>query len=366
MNWYELADSSKIISPALLVYPERVEKNVVHMLHMAKQPKRLRPHIKTHKMMEIIELQLAMDIYKFKCATLAEAELLARAGAKDVLLAMQPVSAQLAKFIDIINAYPGTVFSTLVDSQETLINFKEAAKDHEMKLALWLDVNNGMNRTGIAPGKEAKNLCRSIADEPLLDFKGLHVYDGHNHQEDPAERAIACERDFQAVNQLIADLESEGFKVPKIIAGGTPTFPIHAGNNELELSPGTTVLWDAGYAGKFNDLNFLTAAVLLTRIISKPAKNILCFDLGHKSVASEMSFPRVQFLGDHNFEQISQSEEHLVVKCQNSDLYHLGDPFYAVPIHICPTVPKYAEALTVVDHKITGSWIVAARDHILN
>ncbi len=365
-NWYELIDSSKVISPSLLVYPERIQQNAALMLRIAKKPERLRPHIKTHKMLEIIQLQLKLGIYKFKCSTLAEAQLLAIAGAKDILLAMQPVSIQIEIFVELMGTFPETKFSTLVDSEESKKNLKEVALAKDIVFALWLDINNGMNRTGIVPGEEAKKLYKSIKNDPFLDAKGLHVYDGHIHDSDPIQRAIVCEKDFAAVSNLKTELELEGYTIPVIIAGGTPTFPIHEKRENVELSPGTPLLWDEGYARNYTDLTFLRAAVLLTRIVSKPGKNLLCLDLGHKSVASEMSLPRVEFLGDHDFEQISQSEEHLVVKCMNSELYHLGQTLYATPIHICPTVSKYPEALTVENHEITGTWAVAARDHTLH
>jgi len=365
LNWYELKNDEGTISPALLVYPERVEKNIVHMIHTAGQTERLRPHIKTHKMREVIELQMMMGIDKFKCATLAEAELLAITGAEDVLLAIQPVAAQLNKYLEMILKYPRTAFSTLVDNPKSLDQMTSGAREHSISLSLWVDINNGMNRTGITPGEEAKRLVLDICKNPSLILKGLHVYDGHIRTSDPVERARDCENDFKPVEEFINDLKTEGLHPPKLIAGGTPTFPVHAQRKGVELSPGTPLLWDAGYASHFRDLKFLNAAVLLTRIISKPARNMLCFDLGHKSVASEMGFPRVVFLGDHQFEQISHSEEHLVVKCKNGDDYTVGQTFYAIPVHICPTVSKYAEALTVQNHEISGSWTVAARDHLL-
>ena len=77
LNWYKLEEEDALISPSLLVYPDRVIKNAEHMIKMVKNPERLRPHIKTHKMAEIIEIQMKMGIQKFKCATIAEAELLA-------------------------------------------------------------------------------------------------------------------------------------------------------------------------------------------------------------------------------------------------------------------------------------------------
>ena len=222
-----------------------------------------------------------------------------------------------------------------------------------------------MNRTGIIPGKRAANLYRSMADDPEIILRGMHLYDGHIHDSDPALRKQICDKDFKAVSDLQKEIESSGYRISALIAGGTPTFPIHAQRKHTELSPGTVLLWDAGYGEKFKDLTFDFAAVVASRIVSKPADNLLCFDLGHKSVASEMPLPRVRFLGEHDFEQISQSEEHLVVKCPDNALYGIGDICYAVPVHICPTVSKYPKALTVEKNKITGSWAVAARDHVM-
>ena len=362
-RWYELSEKSQVSSPALLVDPKRIQYNAELMLKLAKDKDRLRPHIKTHKMAEIIKIQLNLGISKFKCATLAEAKLLAETDAPDVLLAMQPVAVHLNNYVDLIEKYPKTKFSTLIDNKQTLLDFKKGAMAKNLSLALWLDINNGMNRTGIQPGKEAEELYISIDQEPLLDLKGLHVYDGHIHTSDPIQRAIECDTDFESVNALKKSLESAGYAVPTIVAGGSPTFTIHSKRKEVELSPGTPLLWDEGYGSNYKDLEFLHAAVLVTRIISKPGKDLLCFDLGHKSVASEMKLPRVRFLGNHDFEQISQSEEHLVVKCEKSEAYKIGEICYAIPVHICPTVSKYPEVLTVENHKISGSWKVSARDH---
>jgi D-serine deaminase-like pyridoxal phosphate-dependent protein len=366
LNWYELQDEDALISPSLLVYPDRITKNAEVMIKMTKNLKRLRPHIKTHKMAEIIEIQINMGIDKFKCATLAEAELLAMCKANDVVLAMQPVSIDIERLSKLIEKYPNTIFSTLVDNEYSLQSLKTTFSKRKIKLQLWLDINNGMNRTGISPGAEAQNLYKTMADDPQVILRGLHVYDGHIHTSDPLKRQAECDNDYAAVLDMINELELTGYFVNKTIAGGTPTYPIHEKRENVELSPGTSLLWDEGYGSNYTDMNFIPAAVLLTRIVSKPGDNLLCFDLGHKSVASEMPLPRVRFLGDHQFKQVSQSEEHLVVKCKNAAQYNIGDAFYAIPIHICPTVAKYPKVRVVENHKISGSWPVLARDQELN
>lgn len=207
------------------------------------------------------------------------------------------------------------------------------------------------------------DLYKTIDASPNLIAKGLHVYDGHIHEPDLNLRKKACDEAFKPVINLKRDIENSGIEIETIVAGGTPTFPIHSMRKDVEISPGTPILWDAGYGEAFKDLKFLHAAVLLTRIVSKPEENLICFDLGHKSVASEMNLPRVQFLGHANFKQVSQSEEHLVVQSDDHEKYDMGAVFYALPIHICPTVVKYKNVFTISNGEIIGSWMIAARDY---
>ena len=333
------------------------------MIDIAGGTEFLRPHIKTYKIAEIIQLQLKHGIQKFKCATITEAELLAESGVKDVLLAIQPVGANIDRFLKLIGAYLDVQFSTLVDNHKTLKEINALALAKDVMVSLFLDVNNGMNRTGIWPGDKALQLYKDIASSSNVTVKGLHVYDGHIRESNFDERKKQCDAAFELVLQLKNDIEKSGLKIDAIVAGGTPTFPIHSKRKDVVVSPGTPLLWDQGYANLFPELPFLPAAVLLTRIISKPNTNLICFDLGHKSVASEMQFPRVQFLNLDNCKQISHSEEHLVVECDAADNYQTGDICYAIPFHICPTVTKYKEVLTVDNGTISRTWNIAARDH---
>jgi D-serine deaminase-like pyridoxal phosphate-dependent protein len=366
LKWYELKDDKELVSPALLIYPDRVKTNAKTMIQVAKDPQRLWPHIKTHKMAEIVDIQKASGIDKYKCATLTEAELLSKCRVKEILLAMQPVSINIKRLCDLMEKYPETTYSTLVDCEFSFRVLKEEGAKRNLRPNIWIDINNGMNRTGIKPGDEAKKLYKWIADDPEFNLRGLHVYDGHIRDSELSKRQEKCDKDFSLISQMKNELERDGYMVKEIIAGGSPSFPVHALRDKTALSPGTCLLWDAGYGSKFPDMNFIPAAVLFTRIISKPDKDLLCFDLGHKSVASEMSFPRVKFLGNHSFEQVSQSEEHLVVKCKDTDKYTIGEGFYALPMHICPTVAKYPKAITVENNSISGQWKVAARDHLMN
>src|SRR5690554_6130220 len=365
-KWYTLTDAEDIITPCLVVYPDRIEKNIRTMIAMAGGTQYLRPHIKTHKMAEVVRLQRKHGIDKFKCATIAEAELLGICGAKDILLAMQPVGANIDRFLKLIKAYPESTFSTLVDNQDIAGQMADIAQRTNLQLRLWLDINNGMDRTGIRPGKQALELYKWMYHNPQIIVAGLHIYDVHIRDRDLSERQKACDKDFAAVLDLKKSLTQAGITVPMIVAGGSPTFPIHLKRSGVETSPGTTLLWDAGYGAAFRDMDLLPAAVLLTRVVSKPNKGLVCFDLGHKWVAPEMNLPRVSFLEVEGCHQVGQSEEHLVISCNNENRFKVGDLAYAIPVHICPTVAKYDSVLTVVAGEVTDSWKVAARNQKIN
>ncbi len=363
--WYSVTKTETLISPSLLVYPERISYNINTMLRMAGGPENLRPHIKTHKNAEIIGMQLQKGITKFKCATIAEAELLANCGAPDILLAMQPVGANQERLIKLIKAYPIITFATLVDNLVTAGELGKLAEKDNISLRLYIDLNVGMHRTGIAPGKEVLKLYTAITEHPNLESMGLHTYDGHLRNPDVAIRQVECDKAFNTVLDLKNEILKAGLPAPILVAGGSPTFPFHCKRDNVIASPGTTLLWDAGYGGLFPEMDFLPAAILFTRIISKPKTGILCFDLGHKSIAPEMDFPRVKFLTLEHEKQIKQSEEHLVVEYDNLKIHNIGDEHYAIPMHICPTVAKYDSMLVVENGVVTKEWKVVARNQKL-
>lgn len=362
-DWYTLGDTTDVVSPSLLIYPDRIRKNIRLMIEMTRDASRLRPHIKTHKTAEIVRMQIEMGIDKFKCATIAEAELLGMCGAGDVLLAMQPVGANIPRFGQLIKSFPSTHFSALVDCETVISELSAQAEEDDLKISLFLDLNTGMNRTGIEPGEKALELYQTIWNDSNLNAIGLHSYDGHIRNPNPEERKQACDEAFERVLALRQELKNRDMKVAVLIAGGSPTFPFHAKREEVEASPGTTLLWDERYDSLFEELNFLQAAVLFCRIVSKPEKDLLCLDLGHKSIAPEMDFPRVKIFGFEDCEQLGQSEEHLVIRCKNAGDHEVGKACYAIPMHICPTVAKYPQLSVVKEGNIVAEWKVAARNH---
>lgn len=364
--WYEVVNVQEIFSPSLLIYPDRIERNIEKMIRMAGSVDKLRPHVKTHKMPQVVRLQMKHGINKFKCATISEAEMVARCGVNDILLAMQPVGPNLERFFKLQLSFPKTNISCIADNKEVIMLLSEMAIKTNIEATVWLDINNGMNRTGIAPGKKATDLYKLILRSPKLKAGGLHVYDGHIHDTDFSQRQLKCDDDFNEVIILKNELEKQGNTKINIVAGGTPSFPIHAKREGVECSPGTLLLWDYKSESSYVDMNFMPAAVLLTRIISKPGKDLICLDLGHKAIASEMPQPRLKIYGMENYTIINHNEEHMVISTPEAGEYEVGDHLYGIPWHICPTVDRYDSVYVVTDNVVTGQWNVEARRRIIS
>jgi D-threonine aldolase len=358
-------NAAEIESPALLIYPDRIEENIRRMLKITDGPERLRPHVKTHKMAEVMKIQIDLGITKFKTATIAETEMAAAAGAKDVLFAYQPVGPNVARLLELIHRYPDTKFSAIADDESAIKALDAAAKRASTVIEILLDMDCGQGRSGVEPSAHAARLYRLLASCLKLRPAGLHVYDGHLSMEDPTERAEAVQAAFKPVQEFRQTLLKDGLPVERIVAGGTPTFPMHAARRDVECSPGTCIFWDYQYQTEVPDLQFLYAAVLLTRVVSKPGTGHLCFDIGHKAVASEKPHPRVTLFGLEDVKFVSHSEEHLVAESHRTSDFKVGDVVYGIPRHICPTVALHSEAIVVRNGKADGRWKVTARDRHL-
>ena len=365
-DWMRLDDEPALATPALVLFPERIEQTLRRMITRAGDPARLRPHVKTHKLPALVALQVRLGITRCKCATIAEAEMAAGAGAAEITLAAQPVGPNATRLVELSRAFPAVRFSTVVDDPGALAGLAAAASSGHAPLEVLVDLDVGMARTGIVPGPAAVELYAAIAAAPGLRPGGLHAYDGHLRQRALEERVAAAAPAVARVESLRDALIARGFPVPRVVWGGTPTFPVHARRPGVELSPGTCVLWDAGYGTGLPDLDFLPAAMLLTRVISRPGAGRLCLDLGHKAVASEMPHPRVLFPELPDARAVTHSEEHLVVETARAADFPVGTVLHGIPWHICPTVELHDRVLVARGGRTVERWPVVARARRLN
>jgi D-threonine aldolase len=251
----------------------------------------------------------------------------------------------------------------LIDNAESAKNINSVFNDNP--ISVFIDLNVGMNRTGIKP-EHAFLLFKECYQFTGLNIIGLHAYDGHIHATDLGQRATEASEVAEMVLKVKQEIAELSIQKMQVVLGGSPTFYLHAvHDSHAEVSPGTFVFWDQGYTKMLPDLDFNIAAVIATRVISVINENHICLDLGHKSIAAENPLPRIKFL-DLEAEPIGQSEEHLIVKVPDSKLYTVGQVLYGVPIHICPTVALYEKVRVIENNIFTESWTVFARDKSIN
>ncbi|NJB87703.1 D-serine deaminase-like pyridoxal phosphate-dependent protein [Lewinella marina] len=365
MTWkpdhrYAVPEVDQIDSPALLVFPEVIARNIDRVLEMTatEDGHCLQPHIKTVKCREVAEMALSRGITRFKCSTVSEGELLGAAGARRVLLSYQLSEVKARRWGELRRLYPETEFSSLVDNAATARMLSARFADHP--LPVYVDLNMGMDRTGLPPA-DAVDLLRLLETLPGLELRGFHVYDGHIRDTEEAVRRDRATAVFDEVERLRSSAEAQYGRSLEVVVAGSPNFPFYVGKRNTWVSPGTFFLWDSGYGSSFPEWPFEPAALLLTRVLSVIDGNTLCFDLGSKAVAADPPQPRVYFPGIDQYEIRGQWEEHLVITVPDTSGYEVGQVHWAVPRHVCPTVNLYEELLPVTAGRVGEGWSVAAR-----
>lgn len=360
-NWYEVENISSVATPALLLYPERIRRNLQAMVQRSGDVSRLRPHVKTHKLPQIVRMKRELGIDKFKTATLVETFMVAQAGGRDILWAYQPVGPNPSSFADMIVKFPEVRFSTLLDDLAAAKQLSQAALHANVAVEVYLDLNVGMNRSGIVPGTEALQLYRELDRLPGLRPVGLHAYDGHVRAADMNVRRTEWQAVVEQTLTMVQGIEASGLPTPKIVAGGSSTSWLWLEVPGVEVSAGTMALWDFGQTQTCPESEMIHAAVLAARVISRPRPDMLCLDLGHKAVAAEMPQPRVYWFGLEDAQPVLQSEEHLVLQTPRANSFPVGSVCYGLPHHICPTTALYDEVWTIEQGRAVGRWPVIAR-----
>ncbi|NND07140.1 MAG: D-TA family PLP-dependent enzyme [Saprospiraceae bacterium] len=357
---YQIKNRAGLDSPALLVFPNIVEENIRQAIELLGSADKLRPHVKTVKSIEPIQMAMAAGINQFKCSTIAEAELVALAGAPDVLLCYQLSHPRGLRLRSLRELYPATTFSCLVDNKLSAALTSELFADDPIDVMI--DVNCGMGRTGIR-AEDVSLLYSDIRDLPGIRIVGLHAYDGHIHDQDLEERKDKAAAVTDLVSRVRKQIDDQSLL---LVIGGSPTFHLYADLENVHCSPGTFFLWDAGYGAQYPDLPFVPAALVLTRVLSIVDEHILCLDMGSKAVAPDPPLPRAVFPEVSGVQVEGHYEEHMIVRVDQTSKYRVGDAWLAVPIHICPTVNLYQHFVTIEDGVSSGSWKIIARDRIIS
>lgn len=362
---YRIADTDAILTPALVIYPDAVESNIDATLRLlGGDPDRWRPHVKTAKLGAVMQLLVARGVRHFKCATTLELRTACEAGAEDVLLAYPAMAANARRVREVAGEYPRVMVSVLVESAAQLQQWRGS------RVGIFLDLNPGMNRTGIPQEDTAGivTLAKAIAASGLA-FRGLHYYDGQLGGLEMAERTAAAHRGYDRLLALVTELGRAGTPVQEVITAGTPSFPCTVSYGGFRnppfawrASPGTVVYSDATSLAQLpSELGYRPAAVVVSRVVSHPQPGIVTCDAGHKSVSADAGVPTCAVLGHPELTPASPSEEHLPLKVSGSEVPGEGEILYLVPRHVCPTVNNFDYALLARGGRIEGVEKVSAR-----
>lgn len=361
----ELRD--RLLSPSTIIWLDRVRRNVARVVEaLDGDPSRWRPHVKTTKLPPVWRELVEAGVSHFKCATTREArhllQTLEEVGVEgDILLSHPLVGPNLEALGKLASSFPQSKVSVLVEDPEL-------AGQVPSHLGLFVDVNPGMDRTGI-PASHSHQILE-VARAAGSRLRGLHYYDGHHHQRGET-RLQAVHGGYDQLVDLIGQLLVDGLAVPEVVTAGTPAFLSaiqHQPLRELEhgqhrVSPGTVVFHDARSQEQNPEFGLEPAALVFTRVISRPRDGRVTCDAGSKSIAAEAGDPCAVVLGKPQLVAATPSEEHLPLEVTGGDAPMLGEELLLIPRHVCPTVNLAEEVVLMDGDRFVGVEPVAARAH---
>jgi D-serine deaminase-like pyridoxal phosphate-dependent protein len=369
---YRVSESEELITPAMVVYPEVIASNVDCTLRLlGGNADRWRAHIKTAKLNFTLRMLIDRGLRNFKCATTLELLEACRSGAHDVLIAYPVMGANARRVREIAEEFPQAAISVLAENEEQVQQWRGSSG--ERSVGIFLDINPGMNRTGIEQGHGDRVVAMAHAiTKAGSTFRGLHYYDGQYGSMDDAERSDATHKGYDRLLELVSEVKKNGLDVREVITAGTPTFPCsleYAGFRSADfihrVSPGTIVYNDASSLAVLpSEYGYAPAVFVLSRVVSHPNEATFTCDAGHKAVSADAGVPTCVVVGHPGVTPQSPSEEHLPLKVDaGTNSLHVGDLVYLLPRHICPTVNNFDSAVLVKNGKIQATEKVSARGH---
>jgi D-serine deaminase-like pyridoxal phosphate-dependent protein len=363
---YEIASVGDVMTPALAIYLDIVESNIERTVDLlGGDPERWRPHVKTAKLAAVMERLVAHGVGNFKCAATFELLTVCEAGARDVVVAYPCLGARARRVQQIASQFPDVRISNLVENEDDVELWRGTG------IGVFIDVNPGMNRTGIEQ-HDLQQIIRVVrtVQQAAVSFRGIHYYDGNRREPVLAERTALAHSGYDQLLCVVESLKSRGWVVEEVITSGTPALPCslsYAGFQSAgfihRVSPGTLIYADLNSVAQLPpDWGYRPAAVVLSMIVSHPEEGLVICDAGHKTVSADAGFPNCAVLGHPELIPQRPSEEHLPIRVETGHQPPgRGEIIYLVPRHVCPTVNNFDHALIASKGHLAGVAPVSAR-----
>jgi D-serine deaminase-like pyridoxal phosphate-dependent protein len=348
---------SEVDSPALLLYMDAVERNIDKMAHFFSDREcKLRPHIKTHKLPIIAHRQIEAGAIGITCAKLGEAKIFFDSGIKDILIANEIVGDKKIQRLAHLSGYGDLIIC--VDHFENARDISEAAGRVGRKINVLVEVNVGLNRCGVRPGKPALDLIQKITNLKNLVFRGVMGYEGGLFIEDLEEKKKRCGECNRLLVETKELIEGKGFPVEIVSAGGTNTFyltGIYPGITDIQVGSYATMDAHNAYYG----VDFEQAITVLTSVISRLERGRAVTDAGKKSLSTDEGLPNCEEPGII-VSNVNEEHGHLRIENPDHDL-SVGDKIEIVPSHGCTTIPLYDHYVVIRNDYVESVVEIRAR-----
>jgi len=349
-----LTSFASVDTPALLLDAGALKANIQRMAGFFEgRHSKLRPHFKSHKCTAISKMQMSAGAVGVTCAKLGEADVVADAGIRNILIANQIVGPlKIRRLVELCRSAEPMV---AVDSVDNVKMLSEHASAAGVRIGVLVEVDVGMGRCGVAPGQPALDLARLVATSAGLKFEGLQGYEGHcvdlRDETERTEKTRASLKALVATRRLI---ESSGLRVNIVSGGGTGTYTItgdYEGVDEVQAGSYAAMDWWYG------DIRpeFKQAMSILTTVISRPNPKLIVIDVGRKGVGSEMGSPRLKNMAGTQVASFG-SEEHMTIAVPADSAIRIGDKIEIIPSHGCTTSNLYSEFVVHENGVVTGKW----------
>lgn len=357
---------AELDTPCLLLDLDRMEANIRRwQTAIGEAGVGLRPHVKTHKVPALAQMQLAAGAAGITVAKLAEAEVFAAHGCRDIFVAYSVVGD--AKWRRAATLAQSCTLTLGVDSLEAAQGLSAAARAAGSVVRVRVEVDTGLNRAGVLPAAAAA-LCRAIVDLPGLELDGIFTFRSTSFAGTDGRPAVVLgHEEGTLMVELAEELRAAGLPIRAVSVGSTPTARAAAQvPGVTEVRPGTYIFNDYMTAAAGHVSYEEIALSILCTVVSRPAADLATVDGGSKTFCGDVVPARLNLPGyaravgmEAHLERMS--EEHGVVRLGPDVNPRIGERIAFYPIHVCTTVNLADELIGVRDGRVAQVWPILAR-----
>ena len=354
-------------TPALIIDTDILDLNINRIIEIVSAAgSRLRPHIKTHRMLEVAHRQIAAGASGICCAKTGEAEVFANGGIDDIFIANQVVGTRKLQRLQVLA--DRVRLAVGVDDREHIHILGDAFQNGR-SIDVNIEIDVGQARTGVADSPSALALARQILDTPGLKLRGIYTHEGHDYgASDQSDLLGIADRAQIQMLSIAADIRNATNADCEVSMGSTPSLLARSFRPGIaELRPGTAVFNDSSHANFLGHTDWCAARVLAT-VVNRPSRNRVVIDAGAKALTSDKRGPSILenrgyglVVGHPEATIVSLSDEHGVLDVPNTDAYAIGAVIQVIPNHICPCVNLYSHAYAARNGIVHAIWDVSAR-----